>query len=362
MCSAPAERAHPRCLNKRVCSAPHHGEGLCCAVASRSSPPAMVYASAAPSGLPWHARRVTGWRPPKPAVILSSCTSGVHTGAWFGTACWEREKVVWHLWLLAPTHRGSPSGLAPAPARARPRRTGSSAALPGPGRCGCPSAAPSACSSCAAGSRGVPPGRSRLWGSASCWAPMGATGCSGGWGRGQALTSACVDGEGLRGASAPLQAVLEALRWVVTVGAGHAPHGAAKSCRLHHGEGGTVGACRCEFVDRCHRNEHGHVGCVAHGGSAILAPPRRPHWAGCDPPRQAGGCGNGGTTPGVGISSAAEEECFLCDLLVLGSGRTFSHPTRHPLGTRALTALRGLPSHRHHNGGRELEAHSGHSL
>ena len=106
-------------------------------------------------------------------------------------------------------------------------------------------------------------------------------GYGGGWGRGQALTGARVDGEGLRGAGAPLQAVLEAVRWVVAVSAGHAPHGAAESRRLQHGEGGTIGACRCEFVDGRHRHEHGHAGCVAHGGSATLAPPCSLHRAGC---------------------------------------------------------------------------------
>lgn len=186
---------------------------------------------------------------------------------------------------------------------------------------------------------------------------LGTCGChreQRGWGRGFALTM-CVNGEGLCGARAPLQAVLEAVPWVVTIGAGHAPHGAAESCRLHHGEGGTIWAYRCEFIDGCHCHEHGHAGCVAHSGSAILAP--HTGW-GVLPPD---GLGNMGTvaTP-LGWASQHQQQCFLYNLLVLGSGRGFSHlphdlPCHTPLGT--LTALWGLPSRHHHNGGCELEAH-----
>lgn len=59
----------------------------------------------------------------------------------------------------------------------------------------------------------------------------------------------------------------------------------------------------------------------------------------------------------MGISGAAGKECFLCDLLVWDWERSF--PT---LGTWALTALQGLPSHCHHNGGCELEAQSSRGL
>lgn len=281
----------------------------------------MVYDSMAPLGLLWHARRVTDWRPPDLAVIRSSCTSGVHTGTWSGTACreWGRKYGT----RGACTHHGSPDGLALTPAGARSLRTGGSAALLGPGHCGCPSAARSACSSCAAQSRGVLPHGSRLRGGVSCWAPVGATGGGRGWGRGLALTGARVDGERLRRAGAPLQAVLEAVWWVVAVGAGHTPNSAAKSRRLRHSEDGTVGAHRCEFVDGRHHHEHGHAGCGAHSGSATLAPACTR--LGMLSAGQAGGRGDGGTTPWVGISGTAGEEHFLCDLLVLGSGRGFSH-------------------------------------
>lgn len=66
----------------------------------RSSPPTMVYASVAVLGLPSHARQVTGWRPPDLAMTRSSCTSGVHTGAWSGMACQKQGKAIWHPWCL----------------------------------------------------------------------------------------------------------------------------------------------------------------------------------------------------------------------------------------------------------------------
>lgn len=68
----------------------------------RCSPPVMAYASVAPLGLAWHTTRVTGWWPPTPAMIRSSCTSGVHTGTWSGTACREEGEVLWHPRCLHP--------------------------------------------------------------------------------------------------------------------------------------------------------------------------------------------------------------------------------------------------------------------
>lgn len=204
-------------------------------------------------------------------MILSSCTSGMHTGSWSGTACREQGEAVGHPQCSRPPQLTQQAALTPAGARTR--HTGGSASSLGPGHCGCPSAAPPACSSSAAGSPGAPPHGSHLWGSMSCWEPVGAMGCGRSWGRGWVLTSAPVDGEGLCRARPPLHAVLKAVWWVVAVSASHTPHNAAKSCRLWHGEGGTVGACRSEFIDRCHRHKHRHTGCVAQESSAMLAPP-----------------------------------------------------------------------------------------
>lgn len=118
------------------------------------------------------------------------------------------------------------------PAGAQTRRTDSSASSLGPGHYACPSAAPPACNSSAAGSPGIPPRGSCLWEGRSCWELVGAMGCGGGWGRDRLLTSAPVDGEGLCRARAPLQAVLEAVSGVVSVSASHTPHEAAESCCL----------------------------------------------------------------------------------------------------------------------------------
>lgn len=81
-------------------------------------------------------------------------------------------------------------------------------------------------------------------------------------------------------ARAPLQAVLEAVQGIVAVSASHTPHEAAESCCLCHGEGGTAGASRSEFIDRCHRHKHRHTSCVAHSCLAVLAPPHSLCWAG----------------------------------------------------------------------------------
>lgn len=258
-----------------------------------------------------------GWRlPGVPAATRSSCTSGMHSGSCSGTACQERGDAVGHPRRSQPARLSQRAALAPAGARTP--RTGGSASSSRPGRCGRPSAALPACSSSAAGSPGVPALGSRLWDAVSPWEPVGAMGCGGGWRRGRGLTSAPVDGEGLRRTRARLQAVLQAVRWVVAVSASHTPHDAAESCRLWHGEGGTVGARRCEFVDRCHRHKHRHTGCVAHGSSAMLAPPHSL----C----RDGGYGDRGISPPMDISGAAGKECFLCDLLVWGLGKVFPQP------------------------------------
>lgn len=213
---------------------------------------------------------MTGWRlPGDPAVIRSSCTSGMHTGSWSGTACQEQGEAVGHPQSMHPPQLTQRAALTPAGAQTH--CTGGSACSLGPGHWGCLSAAPPVCNSSAAASPGVPPRGSRLRGGVSCWQPGGAMGCGGGWGRGRVLTSASVDGEGLCGARPPLQAVLEAVQGVVAVSASHTPHDAAESCCLWHGEGGTGWAHRSEFVDRCHRHKHGHTGCVAHSCSAMLA-------------------------------------------------------------------------------------------
>lgn len=105
---------------------------------------------------------------------------------------------------------------------------------------------------------------------------LGTSRCHGVWqelGKGLGAHQWPVDGEGLCRARPPLHAVLKAVWWVVAVSASHTPHNAAKSCRLWHGEGGTVGARRSEFIDRCHRHKHRHTGCVAQESSAMLAPP-----------------------------------------------------------------------------------------
>lgn len=139
-----------------------------------------------------------------------------------------------------------------------------------------------------------------------------------GWRRGRVLTSAPVNGEGLCRARPPLQAVLEAVKGVVAVSASDTPHNAAESCCLWHGEGGTTGARRSEFVDRCHRHKHRHTSCMAHSCSAMLAPPPQPvpGWVTWGQRHQ----------PWVGISGAAGKECFLSDLLSWGLGKVFSYP------------------------------------
>lgn len=282
------------------------------------------------SGSPQHARWVTGCRLPLPAVIHSSCTSGVHRGS--GTACGERR---WPCSVLPGSRercaarsppRGGHGDTAPCShlqahghvAQAAPsvRRVQVVVGVRQPHR------QPVACAW--RGAEGTHH-TDLACGAASVLGTCGCLGGHRGWGRGQVLTAVHVDGEGLCGAGAPLEAVLEAVWRVVAVGAVHVPHDAAERRRLQHGEGEASGALRWEFVDGCHGHEHRHTGCVAHGGSAALAPSHNPPRAGHAPLGTWGQC-HQLCACGGSITGATGEEHFLCCLLFAVSRRALPTP------------------------------------